>query len=318
MGNLDERQSGILKAMGEETRLRILRLLQKETLNVNELCDILDMAQPKVSRHLSILRNVKLVKDQREGSRVYYSLSPMDGEMKWIGRYIQNLATGNHPDFARLKAVLDQRVRQSEEFAREKSHVWDRVGGQIHSSTAALLALASLAPRGITIADLGTGTGLMLPVLSTFAEKVYAVDHSPEMLEYAKQRAQHTELTNVEFVHCDLEDVDRRLPTRCDCAFLHFVMHQAARPPAILEKAADILKPGGRLVVVDYLPHQDDSVRAKYGSLWLGFDQERVERWLEDAGLQRETFQILKKTGHEERKKDSRTIFIACAVRPTS
>lgn len=317
MENLDERQSAILKAMGEETRLRILRLLQRNTLNVNELCDILDMPQPKVSRHLSILRIVRLVRDQREGSRVYYSLPPMDGEMKWIGRYIQNLAVGTHPDFARLKAVLEQRARRTEEFARDASHEWDRIGSQIHSASAALFALAQMTPRGLTVADLGTGTGLMLPVLSSFADKVVAVDQSEEMLEYARQRASADGLDNVDFLQCDLEDIDRRLPSQCHAAMLHFVLHQAARPQAILEKSAEVLVPSGRLVIIDFLPHQDESVRKTYGSLWLGFDQERIERWLDSCNLRLDAFQVLRKTGEEERQKDSRSMFVATASRPT-
>jgi ubiquinone/menaquinone biosynthesis C-methylase UbiE/DNA-binding transcriptional ArsR family regulator len=316
--NLDERQSGLLKALADETRLRLVRLLSIETLNVQELCDILEMAQPKVSRHLSILRAVQLVKDQRDGSRVYYSLPAFEGDMKWIGKYIHSISEQNHPDRGRLTAVLRNRAKQTAEFNRGRVHEWDQVGSQLHSSTAALLALGALTPRGLTVADFGTGTGLLLPVLSTFADRVYAVDQSKEMLEYAEQRCQKSGVDNVEFVNADIEDVDRSLPSRCHCVLLHFVLHQVARPPFILSKAYDVLYPGGRLVIVDSLAHDDETARNKYGSLWLGFEESKISRWLESCGFRNERFQALKKTGKEERDKDAKAIFVAAAVRPTS
>ncbi len=285
MPNTDEIQSAILKALADENRIRLLRLLSREVLNVQELCEILELPQPRVSRHLSVLRGIGLVTDQREGSRVYYRIAQLDGEFALIAEYLGGISGQDHPDLERMEAVLRRRTRASRDFAREQAGHWDLLGRELHSSTAALLGLAEMAPRGLVLADLGAGTGLLLPVLASFAGKVYAVDHSSEMLDYARKRCAEQGAENVEFLCCGLDDLPQALPEACDCMLMHFVLHQLARPLHILRTVTKGLKPGGRLVIVDRTKHEDEEARRKFGSLWLGFERETIRNWLEAADL---------------------------------
>ncbi len=285
MASQDQTQSAILKALADENRIRLLRLVARETLNVQELCEILSCPQPRVSRHLSILRGIGLVRDQREGSRVYYEMAPLDGELSLISAYLQSVFEQEHPDLERMEAVLRRRTRDSRDFAREKAGKWDQLGSELHSSTAALIALAQMASGDWVVADLGAGTGLLLPVLASFAAKVYAVDHSEEMLDNARHRCERHGLSNVDFVLSDIDGLDSSLMEPCDCIFMHFVLHQIASPQRTLAAVARCLKPGGQIVIVDRTKHDDEEARARFGSLWLGFERDTISTWLQQAGL---------------------------------
>jgi DNA-binding transcriptional ArsR family regulator/ubiquinone/menaquinone biosynthesis C-methylase UbiE len=317
MSEVDEKQSAWLKAMAEETRLRLVRVLAHETLNVQEMCEILQLPQPKVSRHLSVLRAAGLVTDQRDGSRVYYRLEAFDGELALVGEYVRGVASQEHPDVSRIESCLRQRSLQSHEFARQRAHEWDQISGQLHSTDAVLMALAQLAPRGLTLADLGTGTGLLLPVLSAFAEHVYAVDQSQEMIDFARQRCEQAEIDNVTFICDALEQLPDMLPRPCHCVLIHFVLHQIARPGAAIARAAKALAPGGRIVVVDRVKHDDESARGAYGSLWLGFDEQQVREWFTAAGLDAGMFLRIKtprtrpREGASAAAEEQEAIFIA-------
>lgn len=313
MAHPDSRQSSILKALADETRIRLIRLLAREELSVQELCDILSLPQPKVSRHLSVLRGVSLVSDQREGSRVYYSLGDLDGDLALVRDYISAIAQQQHPDVEQLAACLRKRAMISRDFAARRANEWDTIGMQLHNATAGLLALAAMAPRGLSVADLGCGTGLLLPILSAFGHQVYAVDQSDEMLTHARQRCAANGIENVAFIQSDLETLDRDLPAKVDCVLLHFVLHQLASPSNVLRLAAACLRPGGRLVIVDRQKHDDESARSRYGSLWLGFDEARIQQWCDGAGLTGTHYQLI---GSQDPRQDAIPIFIASGSLP--
>lgn len=310
MPGTDERQSTILKALADENRIRLLRLLSREVLNVQELCEILDLPQSRVSRHLSILRANEMVHDQREGSRVYYSLAKLDGDFELISSYLNGISQQEHPDLERMEAVIRRRTRQSRDFAEEQASHWDELGAELHSSTAALLCLAELMHGDRVCADLGTGTGLLLPILSCSSSKVYAVDHSSEMLGYAEERCRNQGVANVEFLRCDLNEVDKHLPELCDCIMLHFVLHQLSRPRSIIETMARCLNTNGNLVIVDRTKHDDEVAREKFGSLWLGFEASFVEEALRNAGLERVRYHQLPSDAD-----GARGIFVATATK---
>jgi DNA-binding transcriptional ArsR family regulator len=289
----DNRQSGILKALADENRIRLLRLLSREVLNVQELCEILDLPQSRASRHLSVLRGIGLVNDQREGSRVYYSLAKLEGDFGLISGYLDGISSQDHPDLDRMEKVLRRRTSASRTFAEEQASHWDELGADLHSSTAALVALAELTWSDRTIADLGTGTGLLLPVLASCSKQVYAVDHSKEMLALAEERCMKRDLNNVSFVQCDLETLGDCVDKPIDCMLMHFVLHQLSRPKTILNALIGCLAPGGRIVVVDRLKHDDEAARERYGSLWMGFDEDPVRGWLSDGGCDSTNFHEL-------------------------
>ncbi len=285
MTNTDEKQSAILKALADENRIRLLRLLACEVLNVQELCEILDLPQSRASRHLSVLRTVGLVHDQREGSRVYYSLAKLDDEFQLIAGYIEGIAKQEHPDLERMQAVLRKRTRASQDFAEEQAGRWDQLGSELYSGTAALLAIAQLTKSDRITADLGTGTGLLLPLLGGISGKVYAIDHSNEMLSHARQRCSEQQVGNVDFLCADLDALDTVMPEPCDCILMHFVLHQLARPRHVVQTVTRCLKTQGNLVLVDRVKHEDETSREKFGSLWLGFEESAVRDWFQSAGL---------------------------------
>lgn len=276
---------GLLKALADATRLRILRLLATEELNVHELVRILQAPQPSVSRHLAILRNANLVADRRDGARVYYSVSERLNEHPMFGGYVNELGQADHDDVKRLEACLAERAATSESFAELKADQWDDLARGLQRLPAEMLMIAGLAPAGQVVADLGTGTGLLLPFLSAFADRVFAVDQSAAMLRRARRRAEQAGLKNVEFVKSRIEELDGRIPP-CNAMTLHFVLHQVPSPLGVLRQAANLLQPGGRLVVVDRLPHNDESAAEKYGSVWFGFEHEQLTHWTSEAGLQ--------------------------------
>jgi DNA-binding transcriptional ArsR family regulator len=219
----------LLKALGDETRLRIVRLLFREELNVLELGQILDVPQPSVSRHLSALKRpvwFPIVGKVRRCSTA--SLTHTEGLSSLEG-VIRELAMTDHPDLIRLENVVAARAKAAHSLMDEKADQWDEIVGMLHNSAASLLALAHMAPRGMTIADLGTGTGLLLPLLSPMAAEVHALDRSAAMLRRARSRCRQAELRNIFFHQAELTDLPDDLPL-CDVVMLHFVLHQIASP----------------------------------------------------------------------------------------
>ncbi|MCH2174541.1 MAG: metalloregulator ArsR/SmtB family transcription factor [Lentisphaeria bacterium] len=307
--NSDEQQSLILKALADENRLRLLRLLLHEVLNVQELCEILDIPQPRVSRHLATLRSIGLVYDQREGSRVYYSLAKLENEFSTISGFMESIRQQEHDDLLRMYLVLEKRKHESQDFARESASEWDDIGAELHSSFAVMIALSQLTKQDLDLIDFGTGSGILLPVLSQFSKNVFAVDHSQEMLSQAKDKCESQGLSNVQFVQSDIDQLPNNLSKVGDCGLMHFVLHQLARPQYSLRQASECLKQGGRLVVVDLFKHEDDTAQQKYGSRWMGFDQEQLYDWLETAGLGEIKFYPLNKD------RDGRPLFIASGVK---
>ena len=276
----DEKQCQVLKTLADETRLRLIRLLDREELNVQELCSILDLPQPKVSRHLSVLKSSGLVNVRRNGNKIFYHFSGMTQQLQHYSELINNIVASDHPDLERLETCLHSREVEQDRDLSE----WDEDLKKLYNPLTALPALANLAPRGLVVADFGTGTGRMLPVLSQFAETVYAVDYSQTMLDFAQKRCQALGITNVKFIKADLLDRNFTLPG-CDSILMHFIIHQSVTPSTVISRVAEFLKPEGRLVIIDRLVHDDESVRKNFGSRWLGFNQDQLTTWLTQAGL---------------------------------
>ena len=276
----DEKQCELLKTLGDETRLRLIRLLDREELNVQELCTILDLPQPKVSRHLAILRQSALVEDRRHGNRIFYSLCKLKKEFNHFTGLLESVISADHPDLERLETCLNSRNTLEVTDASQ----WDEELKKLYNPLTALPALANLAPRGLVVADFGTGTGRMLPVLSQFADTVYAIDYSQTMLDFAQKRAKALGLSNIKFIKADLLDRNFMLPS-CDGILMHFMIHQADEPGEVIKRVSEFLKSSGRLVVIDRLTHEDETVHKKFGSKWLGFDESQLRNWFKAAGL---------------------------------
>lgn len=276
--------SNLFKALADVTRLRLLRLLFREELNVQELAFILQIGQPSISRHLAYLKKVALVIDRKEGTRVYYQLSHFKKNIMSVSNYLKTLGESQHPDLERLEQCLYSRVRQAHQFADDSAEHWDEIGRLLHNSSASLLAISKLVPNELTLADLGTGTGVMLPFLAELGKKVYAIDQSEQMLKQAMLRCKRLGIKNVEFIHSPIEDLKDKLPP-CDGILLHFVLHQLASPTHLIQSAYKLLKKGGRISIVDRIKHDDEHAKKTFGSLWLGFTENQLKEWIKDAGF---------------------------------
>ncbi len=272
------------RALGDETRLGLLCALLSEELSVGELSEVMQAAQPGVSRHLSALRDAGLVVARKQGATTYYRIQPGEPLLEGpVGVELKRRA-GELGLLPRVERVVARRRAKAEAFFDKQAESWDAIRGQLLDQAAGLWALVPLIPRGLRVADIGTGTGGMLPMLAEFAESIVAVDISKEMLKHARQRAKALSLSNVEFVKADLGDLPLE-DASVDAAFATLVLHHAPKPGAALKEMARILRPGGTLVVVDLVAHGHEWLRDEQGDEWLGFAKEEIVTYLTKAGL---------------------------------
>lgn len=281
-----------LKVLSDPTRLRILDLLTQAELNVAELCEVLGLPQPTVSRHLALLREQGWLAERRDGPWVYCQaeFGGWSGDLRqaWdaLQRARQDDGERRH-DRERLQRTLKRR----REAARRLYGVAEPPGGGTRQSRLGDLlpwrSLAGLLPREQVVVDLGTGTGDLLPYVAGRAGRVIAVDFSAAMLARARERMRGVPGGEaVSFVRGDLEDLP--LPDgAADGVVASLVLHHAAEPAVAVREMARVLRPGGRLVLVDFLPHAEEWLREEEGDVWLGFEPTVVREWLENAGFGR-------------------------------
>lgn len=277
-------EATIFKALADDTRLRILRLLSLEELNVWELGVILELPQPTISRHLAILRQNGLVLDRRDGTRVFYRVDELKKPFDSFTEYLETLPNHQPADLVRLEECLKRRAAGTRQFAENKAAEWDELAKSFQQQPAQLFMMAGLIASDLVIADLGTGTGLLLPFLAELGKQVYAVDQSMAMLRQARLRCSRNNIENVTLIHSQLEELTDHLPP-CNAILLHFVLHQVARPSFLFMHLQKFLKTQGRIAVVDRQQHEDHEISEKYGSLWHGFQYEQLKEWLENADM---------------------------------
>ena len=274
--------SGLCRLLGDTARLRILRLLSKERLNVGELTGILGLAQSGVSRHLGLLRDAGLVEEAREAGFTWFRASGRDRAPDVWGLLDQRFgATADAvtaADDARLLEVL--RVRK-ERFSEDRASRSVMPG---RSWAAWARALGHLLP-GLEIADLGCGEGYLALEAARFAKRVVAVDRSTEAIREARDMARRRGVRNVEWKRGDIE----RLPlpdSMLDVALLSQSLHHAEDPARALTEAARVVRPGGRVLVMDLRRHDQAWTRERLGDRWPGFEDEALSRLLTGAGLE--------------------------------
>jgi ArsR family transcriptional regulator len=276
-----------LTALADPTRSRLLLLLDRHELTVGELCSALQLPQSTVSRHLKTLADEGWVTARAEGTSRRYampgaSLDPGARRLWQLVREQVGATPSARQDLGRAERVLHERRTTSQAFFSTKAGQWDRVRADLYGGGADFLPLAALLDPSWVVGDLGCGTGQTTAALAPYVSRVIAVDESSAMLGAARKRLGAHE--NVELRSGRLEDlpVDAGL---LDAAVLSLVLHFVVDPAAVLAEAARIIKPGGRLLIVDMLPHEREEYRAAMGHLWLGFDEAQLTGWLEDAGF---------------------------------
>ena len=265
-----------LTTLADATRSRMLVLLERNELTVSELCAVLQLPQSTVSRHLKTLSDAGWVASRREGTSRFYSLALDDREPAtrnlWALLREQVAGTpGADQDARRLKGVLGRRNTKSQEFFESAAGQWDRLRQELFGRSH-LVALPGLLDDRWVVGDLGCGTGEMAATLAPFVARVIAVDRSADMLQAASGRL------------ADHANVDVRRG-ELDAATLMLVLHHVPDPAAALAEAARALKPGGRLLIVDMLPHDREEYRHQMGHVWLGFPEDQLRRLLAAAGF---------------------------------
>ena len=279
--------SALYRLLGDQARLRLLRLVSAERLNVSELTAILGLAQSGVSRHLGLLKDAGLVSEAREGGFTYYRIAPeiRDGDRQgplWPLLEAQFAAAASdravRADEARLQEVLRHRKENFETHGGERGQL---VPGR--SWAAWSRALGHLLPP-LVVADLGCGEGYLTLEAARWAKRVVGVDRSLAVLKQARALARRRRVTNVEWKRGDLEQVPLG-DASVDVAVLSQALHHAADPGRALAEAARIVRPGGRVLVLDLRVHDHAWVRERLGDRWLGFEETALERLMTAAGL---------------------------------
>jgi SAM-dependent methyltransferase/DNA-binding transcriptional ArsR family regulator len=278
------------QAISDATRLRLLRLLIRQELNVQELVAILETRQPRVSRHLGVLREAGWLAQRREGTFSWYRAVPEDrfpggADLHRAVAAAADAVAGAAPDDERLAAVVAEReARGRDLFAGQADH-WDRIRRQYEHPDLQTAVVGALVPDHLRVIDVGTGTGALLPVLAGAAAAVVAVDHSDVLLRRAEQRCRDAGCTNVEFRRADV----RRLPFpdgAFDAAYSSMVLHHVPDPAGAVAELARVVRPGGRVVVVEFTRHNLAWMRDELTHRWLGFDRDDLDGWFAAAGLE--------------------------------
>jgi len=277
-----------LAALADTTRSRLLLLLDRHELSVTELCAIMQLPQSTVSRHLKALADAGWIAARAEGTSNVYTMATRD-ELDAAARRLWLLVreqvgptAAATQDQRRLQRVLAERRTKSQEFFSSSAGQWDRVREDLFGDRFHLAALGAFARADWVVGDLGCGTGQVSAALAPFVSRIVAVDASAAMLQAARKRLRGLE--NVDLRRGELEALpidDQRL----DAATLMLVLHHVPEPGKALAEVARVLKPGGRLLLVDMLPHDREHYRQQMGHVWLGFGENQTERLLTDAGF---------------------------------
>jgi ubiquinone/menaquinone biosynthesis C-methylase UbiE len=284
-----EALNGALKAAGEATRLRILALLAEAELTVSDLTDILRQSQPRISRHLRLLSEAGLIDRFREGSWAFFRLSERGGSAEVARDLIARLDPADATitrDRARLTAVRNQRSAAAQAYFTRHAPEWDRIR-KLHVADEAVeeAIVGALAGTEIrSLLDLGTGTGRMLELFGPRIERGLGLDLSLDMLALARARLDRAGLK-----HCSVRQGDiynLALPKESfDAVVIHQVLHFLDDGARAIGEAARVLRPSGRLLVVDFAPHDLEFLRDEHAHRRLGFAPETVAQWMTAADL---------------------------------
>ncbi len=271
----------ILRAAGEPTRLRILSLLAAEELSVMELSRVLDQSQPRVSRHLKLMADAGLIERFPDGARVYYRLSH-DAQARRLTDTVLDILADDEgeADHRRLEEVRSERAADAARYFEQVAPQWDQMRSLYVCETDVEKAVEQAAGSGPfnRVVDLGTGSGRMLTLLGKKAKMSVGLDLSQNMLNIARANVTKAGLDKVELRHGDI--FSTRLPAEsADLVIVHQVLHYLNDPVAAVSEAARLVAPGGRLLIVDFAPHNFEQLREEHQHRRLGFADEEIAGW---------------------------------------
>jgi ubiquinone/menaquinone biosynthesis C-methylase UbiE/DNA-binding transcriptional ArsR family regulator len=277
-----------MTALSDPVRCRMLMLLEKQELTVSELCAVLQMPQSSVSRQLKTLADDNWVVSRRDGTSRFYAMSTGDdldpgAKRLWplISEQVAATSAAGQDD-RRLRGVLARRRAKSQEFFASAAGDWDRLRSDLFGDTFYLWGVLGLIDPALAVGDLGCGTGQLTEVVAPYVRQVIAVDSSADMLDAARVRLGGA--ANVDLRQGELES----LPIAAgelDAAMLSLVLHYSPSPGRALAEVGRVLRPGGRVLVVDMLPHERQEYQQQMGHVWLGFSEKQIGKFLTDAGF---------------------------------
>jgi ubiquinone/menaquinone biosynthesis C-methylase UbiE/DNA-binding transcriptional ArsR family regulator len=274
------------KALSDITRLRLLNILLRHELSVNEVVSLMDMGQSRISRHLKILTEAGFLECRRDGGWAFYFISTQGQGREFIDsiKYLLDEEPLFHEDLFRAEHIVRDRSLKTMQFFNQIAFKWDLLKREILGNFDLSDAIIQEIPQCHVAVDLGCGTGELMEKMHSVAKKVIGVDSSSKMLEQARNR-----------LHNGNEDFDLRLgelehlPLRnkeVDCAVISMVLHHLSAPDLIIAELARVLQKKGTLIIADYDKHKDENMRAVYGDRWLGFSKNEIADILTPHGFQ--------------------------------
>lgn len=288
-----DRLVAMLRAAGDPTRLRLLLLLRQAELTVSEVVELMGQSQPRISRHLKLLCDAGLIVRFKEGAWVFYRAADegMSARFNGVLADLETQNLGAHSaDLTRLQKIRAERAAVATEYFKANAAHWERIRA-LHAPDkeveAAIVKLIAGKPIE-SLLDAGTGTGRMLELLAPHARRAIGLDSSPDMLAIARDRTMRPE-----FLHCQVRLGDVYRPPApsgdgglgFDAVLFHQVLHYLDDPQAAIVAAAQVMRPGGRLLIADFAPHQLEFLRTDYAHRRLGFSDDEVQSWFKAAGL---------------------------------
>ena len=300
-----------LRLLGDEGRLRILRLLEVEELSVAELQEILGMGQSRISMQLAQLKQAALIEVRRAGQKSLYRMATAgDGTLTDLLKKAGGEIAEADQDDRGLRLVLSKRKDKLRAYFDELAGRFGRnyVPGRSWKGLSEMFLM--LMPR-LVVADLGAGEGTLSLLLTRRAERVIAVDHSQKMIDYVCEIAQRNGVKNLEYRLGDLEELPLK-DAEADLVLLHQSLHHAIHPDKALAEAYRIAKPGGRVVVMDLVKHRFEEAREMYADVWLGFSQVELADLLQNAGFEGVDVSVV----HREEEAPHFETMLAIAAKP--
>jgi ubiquinone/menaquinone biosynthesis C-methylase UbiE len=281
----------LFQALGDALRIRILHLLREMELSVGEIALVLAQSQPKTSKQVKVLIDAGLVERRKEGNWVFLRLGtpaliePLFGLLdRWA--QVQGSNAWIAADAARLTAIIAERSADAAAYFKAHAADWDKLRA-LHVPTQAVddAILRALGDHRVgDLVDIGTGTGTMLHLFAGRADHMIGIDRSPEMLRFGRAKLQQEGTANAELRQGDMNALD--LPSACaDTVILHQVLHYSHRPAAVIAEAARLLKPSGKLLIVDVAPHEQETLRREHAHARLGFTDAEVIAFMKAATL---------------------------------
>lgn len=282
-----------LRATAEPTRLRILAVLARSELTVSELCRVLGQTQPRVSRHLRLLCEAGLLDRHSQGTNAYYRPRRL-GDGQRLYEAVLPLIADDDPtlgrDLARLAEIRRDRAAAAAEYFELVAADWEQTRAlhvaddEVEQAMITAVDEVAVGDRVGDLLDIGTGTGRVLEVFAERIDHGLGIDLSRQMLNLARSRLDQLGHSHCSVQHGNVYDLNVDVGS-IDVAVLHHVLHFLDDPATAIAEAARTLRPGGRLIVVDFAPHGVEYLKADYAHHWLGFADDEITTWCEDAGL---------------------------------